>query len=115
MMCSFPDAMIHVGQPTSKCLEIACKLGPLDLRHRHVPLKPSQYLAVEAAAIPPRALLEFRVELRRNVLEGKCEHGLIWNRNGTIFRIGRPALPVNREALTSTRRIMAAGPLFSMI
>ena len=76
--------MIDVGKPLGKCPEIARKLHPIHLRSRDVSLKPRQYLAVEASTIPPRAFLELRVQLNRDVLERQCGHGVFaWNRNGT--------------------------------
>src|SRR5438552_10331680 len=86
--------MIDIGKAVRKCLEIAREPGPIDLRGRHVPLKPRQYLTVKASAILQRAFLELRVQLGWDVLERQCEHG-VWygtemepfkNRSGCVAR-----------------------------
>src|SRR5438445_3222401 len=45
------DPMVDMGKAVGKCLEFVCQFRPIDLRHRHVLLKPLQELAVEASAI----------------------------------------------------------------
>ena len=76
--------MIDVGQPLGKCLQVARKLGPIDLGRDDVAFEPGQDLAVEAPAVLFRAFLEPGVQVRWDVLERQRKHGnLFWNQNGT--------------------------------
>ena len=76
--------MIHAGQPAGECLELPRELRPIDRWRGNITFKPGQNLAVEAAAILCRALLEKGVDFLGNVLERQRERGFSWNRNGTV-------------------------------
>lgn len=78
------DSMVYVGKLIGKCFQFTRESACIDPRHGNVALEPREYFTVEAAAIPLGALFQSRMQVRRDVLEGQCQH-VAWGSGGTIM------------------------------